>query len=68
LFHAPQQNAWRSAVQMVTCFSANTQLTAVVFANIIRVPVRGIGLHLDDPDGFVTAISNAQVTAHASDA
>jgi hypothetical protein len=40
----------------------------VVFANIIRVPVRGIGLHLDDPDGFVTAISNAQVTAHASDA
>jgi hypothetical protein len=34
----------------------------------IRVPVRGIGLHLDDPDGFVTAISNAQVTAHASDA
>jgi hypothetical protein len=33
-----------------------------VFANIIRVPVRCMGLHLDDPDGFVTAISNALTT------
>ena len=37
----------------------------IVVANTIRIPVRRIGLHLDDPDGFLTAINNAQVMAQA---
>lgn len=38
----------------------------VVLANSIRVPVHRIGLHLDDPDAFLAAINNAQVTAHTA--
>ena len=38
----------------------------IVIANTIRIPVRRIGLHLDDPDGFLAAIKNAQVMAQVA--
>jgi|APMI01.1.fsa_nt_gi hypothetical protein len=35
----------------------------VVIAGAVRVPTRRIGLHLDDPDGFLTEINKGRVLA-----